>query len=203
MNMATEKKKINRDLCRTLTPEFRASYVHVFKPQAPKKGDKLKYSITMLFPKNSDLGVLKEVIKQAKIASFGDKKNWPENLQSPVNDGDDPKYKDNEGYKGHWVIKASSGEDQKPGVVDENVQEIIDQSKFYSGCYARAYVLAYCWEFMGKEGVSFILDHVQKMRDGKPFGGKKPVDQVFTPVNSGESDSFTDEESDSEEADFR
>jgi len=182
------KKKVNRDKCRVLTPKFRVSYPHVFKPQAPKPGDKLKYSITMLFPKNADLSGLKEAMKQAKIAAYGpNKSEWPSDLQSPVNDGDDPKYADNEGYKGHWVIKASSNEDQKPGVVDENVEEILDQSKFYAGCYARAHLLATTWEYMKKHGVMFILDHVQKLGDGKAFGGKKPADQVFTPVNTDES----------------
>lgn len=194
------KKKINRDKCRVLTPEFRVSYPHVFKAQAPKPGDKLKYSITMLFPKDSDLSGLKEAIKQAKIAAFGAKENWPDDLQSPVTDGDNPKHADKEGYKGHWVIKASSNEDQKPGVVDENVEPILEQSKFYPGCYARAYVLATNWEYMGKQGIMFILDHVQKMKDGKAFGGKKPADQVFSPINAGESEDF---EEDSEEADFR
>ncbi len=198
--MATPvKKKINRDKCRVLTPEFRVSYAHVWKPQAPKPGDKLKYSITMLFPKDSDLSGVKEAMKQAKIASYGSKENWPDDLQSPVSDGDSPKYADKEGYKGHWVVKASSNEDQKPGVADENTDPIIDQSKFYSGCYARAYILATTWEYMGKNGVMFILDGVQKMRDGKAFGGKKPLDQMFTPVNAGESEDFNDE---SEDADF-
>lgn len=193
--MATPvKKKINRELCRVLTPEFRVSYPHVFKPQSPKPNDKLKYSVTMLFPKDSDLSGVKEVIKQAKIASFGSKENWPEGLQSPVTDGDDPKHADKEGYKGHWVIKASSNEEQKPGVVDENVEPILDQAAFYPGCYARAYVLATTWEYMGKVGVMFILDHVQKLRDGKAFGGKKPADQVFTPVNTGKSKDFISED---------
>jgi hypothetical protein len=193
------KKKINRELCRVLTPEFRVSYPHVFKPQAPKPTDKLKYSVTMLFPKNADLSGIKEIIKQAKIASFGGKENWPDDLQSPVTDGDNPKHADKEGYKGHWVIKASSNEDQKPGVVNQNVEPILDKNDFYPGCYARAHVLATCWEYMGKQGVMFILDHVQKLRDGKPFGGKKPADQVFTPVNTGNDSEF----SETQEEDFK
>lgn len=204
MGTPVKKKKINRDLCRTVTPEFRVSYAHVFKAQSPKPTDKPKYSITMLFPKSTDLTSLKEVIKQAKLAEYGSKENWPEGLLSPVSDGDTHIDKATgeikEGYKGHWVIKATSNENQKPGVVDENVEPIVNQADFYSGCYARASVLAYAWEYMGKQGVGFILDHVQKIRDGKSFGGKKSADQVFTPVNSGESSSDFD---DSEDVDFR
>ena len=162
--MATPKNKpkANKDLSRVLTPEFRVSYPHVFKAQAIKPTDKPKFSVTMLFPKNADLSGLKEAMKQAKIAQFGGKENWPDDLESPVVDGDNPKHADKEGYKGHWVIKASTNEDQRPGVVDENVQPIVDQAKFYPGCYARAYIYAYVWEYMGKQGVGFILDHVQK-----------------------------------------
>lgn len=176
--------KSDKEKSRLLTPEFRVSYPHVFKANSIK-GSKPKFSVTMLFPKDSDLSPIKNAIREAKIAAYGpNKADWPE-VDSPVTDGDKPKYADKEGYKGHWAIKASTNEDQRPGVVDENVQPIVDPSKFYPGCYARAYVYAYCWEFAGKRGVGFILDHVQKLRDGKSFGGKKPADQVFTPVNAG------------------
>lgn len=200
--MATPKNKpkANKDLSRVLTPEFRVSYPHVFKAQAIKPTDKPKFSVTMLFPKTADLSSLKEAMRQAKIAQFGDKSNWPDDLESPVVDGDNPKHADKEGYKGHWVIKASTNEDQRPGVVDENVVPITDQAKFYPGCYARAYIYAYVWEYMGKQGVGFILDHVQKLRDGKSFGGKKPAEQVFSPVGTGGDDGFEEE---TEDMDFK
>lgn len=193
--MAVSKKKVNKDLARVLTPTFRVSYPHVFKPQRVKPTDKPKHSITMLFAKNSDLTAIKEAIKQAKIAKFGpDRADWPEELESPVNDGDAQKNADKEGYKGHWAIKATANEESKPGVVDADMNEIISPSEFYPGCYARAYIFAYVWEYMGKQGVGFILDHVQKVKDGKSFGGKKPVDQVFTPVSSGDDDIDEDTE---------
>jgi hypothetical protein len=188
-----KKKKVNRDLCRVLTPEFRVSYEHVWKAQALKPTDKPKYSVTMLFPKDTDLAGIKEVIRQAKIAEFGpDKEDWPEGLASPVSDGNKHVDKDTgeikPGYKDTWVIKATSNEDQKPAVFGEDGQEMIDSKKFYSGCYARAQVLCRVWEYMGKQGIHFILDGVQKTKDGDPFGGKKDLSKVFTPVNSGESD---------------
>ncbi len=197
--MATAKKapKIDKDLCRIITPEFRVSYPHVFKAQAVKPTDKPKFSITMLYPKDLKLvgqapdgspRTLQEVIKNAKLAEFGPKENWPEELESPVIDGDNPKFADKDGYKGHWVIKATTSEDQRPTVVGPSADEygklvqITDPAELYPGCYARAYIYAYVWEYMGRQGVGFILDHVQKLRDGKSFGGKKPVEQVFSPV---------------------
>jgi len=179
--MSAQAKSSIQDQQRILTPEFRVSYPHMFKPSSIK-GSAPKYSVTMLFPKNGDLKALQAAIKAAKVAQFGpNKEQWP-NIESPVTDGDNPKFADKDGYKGHWAIKAISSEDQKPGLVDQNVQPILEQSKFYPGCYGRAYVFARVWEFGGKYGVHFILDHVQKTRDGKSFGGKKPVEQVFTPI---------------------
>jgi len=212
--MATQKKA-DKDLCRMVTPMFRVSYPHLFKAQSPKEGDKKKFSVTMLFPKDSDLKgtapdgtprSLKEAIKNAKIAEFGsDKANWPDDLESPVTDGDDPKHKDKEGYKGHWVIKAASGEDQRPSVVDKDMVAIDSPNDLYPGCYARAYVYAYVWFYPNrqkplKKGVGFILDHVQKMKDGKPFGSKKSVDQVFAPVEDLETDV---DAGDDDESDFK
>lgn len=194
MSQAKKPTPQEKDLCRLITPEFRVSFPHVFKPQAPKPTDKPKYSITMLYPKTSDLtGLapdrvtkrsLKEVLSNAKNAEFGSKENWPSDLESPVIDGDLPKYADKEGYKGHWVIKATSNEDSKPGLVDSRMMPITVQSDFYPGCYARAFVYARVWEYMGKKGVQFIVDHIQKTRDGDSFGGKKAVDQVFAPIDA-------------------
>ncbi len=205
--MPTQEEK---EKCRIITPEFRVSYPHLFEPQAPK-GGKLKYSITMLYPKDKDIigvapGVgpdgkpvprsLKSIMKQAKVLEFGpDKNTWPK-LDSPISDGDDEKYIGKEGYKGHWVIKASTNENQRPSVVNRDMSPITDASIIYPGCYARAYIFAYVWPvYMNRQGVGFILDHVQKTRDGKSFSGKKPVEQVFAPVTDVvESDDEDDDE---------
>lgn len=205
MSKAFKATKVDKALCRIITPEFRVSYPHVFKAQAVKPTDKPKFSITMLFPKDSDLMGLsadgeprsmKDVIKNAKLAHFGPKENWPDRLESPVIDGDDPKFSDKDGYKGHWVIKATTGEDQRPSVVDAEMIPLTSPADLYPGCYARAYVYAYVWEYMGKSGVGFILDHVQKLRDGKSFGGKKPVEQVFSPVAARATTAETDDNDD-------
>ncbi len=205
---AAKASKADKDLCRLITPEFRVSYPHIFKPNQVKTTDKPKYSITMLFPKDSSLeGMspdgrprsLKDVIKNAKVVKFGPKENWPEGLESPVVDGDNPKFADKDGYKGHWVMKATTSEDQRPSVVDASMSPITDPAELYPGCYARAYIYAYVWEYMGKQGVGFILDHVQKLRDGKSFGGKKPVEQVFGSVAV---PAGSDMEDDDEDQDF-
>lgn len=197
--MAAKKvSKEDIEKARLVTEEFRVSYAHMFKAQG-MKGGAPKFSVTALVPKDSNLKPYQNAIRQAKINEFGpDKSTWPTDLESPVTDGDLPKYADKEGYKGHWVIKFSSNEDSKPGLVDENVKPIIDASRFYSGCYARAYVYARVWthEDTNRQGIHFILDHVQKLRDGKSFSGKKAVESVFAPVGTGEVAAEAGEESD-------
>lgn len=194
--MGKKEDSAAKDKCRTITPEFRVSYPHLWKPNA-MKGSAPKYSVTMLFKKTQDLVAIKAVIKNAKIAEFGDDKaNWPDDLESPVIDGDLPKYADKEGYKGCWVIKASSHEQARPTVVDANVDEIVNPADLYPGCYARAQVFARVWthDETNRQGIHFILDHVQKTKDGKSFSGKKAASEVFSPLTGGESESS--EESD-------
>lgn len=186
---------VNKDLekkCRIITQEFRVSYPHIFKPSS-FKGGKSMYSVTMLFKKSQNLNDIKEVIKLAKTVKYGpNQKNWPTNIESPVTDGDHPKHAGKEGYKGCWAIKASTGEEYKPGLVDENAEPILDQGLFYPGCYARAQVFCRVWEFAGKTGIHFILDNVQKLRDGKTFSSKKAATEVFSPMTSGMTDEDTD-----------
>lgn len=190
-----EKKKDDRDLQRVTTPVFRVSFPHVFKPSAMKGGEP-KYSVTMLFKKSQDLAGLKRAMKNAKIAEFGSKENWPERLDSPVSDGDE--FPDREGYAGHWIVKATTGADYKPTVVDEDVEEILNPGDFYPGCYAKAQIYARVWTFGKKQGVHFILDMVQKVKDGKPFGGKKAAKDVFAPIGRDEDDDDSSEDDDSD-----
>lgn len=201
--MATQEKSDQR----IITPEFRVSFPHVFKAQAmPGTNNAPKFSVTMLFDKNSNMDLIKKAIHAAKVEKFGaNKDKWPKTIKGPVQDGDGEAgitKKTGErmaGYENSWVVKASTNENQKPGVVDRDGQEIIRESDFYAGCYARAYIYAYVWEFpkgSGKYGVGFILDHLQKLRDGKAFGGKKPVGEVFGALAADDStEEFADEES--------
>lgn len=196
--MATKKfTKEQMEARRFITPEFRVSYPHVFVAQSPKPNDKKKFSITMLIPKDSDIKPYQNAMKQAKLNTYGPKENWPEDLETPVKDGDSKKFADKEGFAGHWVVKASSNEDQRPGIVGPDAKPIINQADFYPGCYARAQVYAYCYEYMGKQGVSFILDHVQKTKDGKSLSSKKSADQVFSPVAAAAGNFSEEDEGDS------
>lgn len=165
---------------KVITPEFRVSFPNVFEARAAFPGQKAKFSITMLFPKNSDFKGMKDLLKAAAIEEWGDK--IPANLKLPFRDGDVEKA-GIEGYAGMIFIAAASL--QRPGVVDAQKQPIIEPSEFYAGCYARASLNAFTWSNMGKHGVSFGLMNLQKLRDGEPFSGKVAAEDEFDAVSSG------------------
>ena len=160
-----------------MTPEFRVSFPAVFKPRVPQNDDGSpgtpKYGVTMLFAKDADLSKLKAAAQEAVKEKWGDKP--PKNLRSPFRDQGD---RELEGYvEGCVFINASSL--QKPGLVDRQRQDIIDETEFYAGCYARATVRAFAYEKKGNKGVAFGLNNVQKLRDGDPLGGRTRAQDDF------------------------
>lgn len=158
-----------------MTPEFRVSFPAVFKPKR-QKGDATsepKYGLTMLFPKGADLSKLKAAAQEVVKEKWGDKP--PKNLRSPFRDQGEKEY---EGYEEGAVFVSASSK-QKPGLVDRQRQDIIDETEFYPGCYARATVRAFAYDNNGNKGVAFGLNNVQKLRDGDPLGGRTRAQDDF------------------------
>jgi hypothetical protein len=73
---------------------------------------------------------------------------------------------------------------QKPGVVDEKVQPIVEEGEIYGGCYVRASLSVYAYDQSGNKGVSFGLRNIQKVGDGEAFGGRTRAEDDFTPVDA-------------------
>lgn len=167
---------------KVVTPEFRVSFPSVFEPRKKRYEDSGKevenYELSLLFAKDADLSKLKEAAKLAAQDEWGS--NLPKKLESPFKDAGDYEY---EGYEAGMVLIRTNTKN-KPGVVDQNLQPILDASEFYAGCYARASIVAVAYEHKNKDGavqkrgVKFYLNNVQKLRDGERFGGGagKPED---------------------------
>ena len=161
-----------------MTPEFRVSFPAVFKARSSKSDDDgdagtPKYGITMLFAKDADLSKLKAAAQAAAKEKWGDK--IPKNLRTPFRDQGD---KGLEGYvEGAVFINATSL--QKPGLVDRNREDIIDETEFYAGCYARATLRAFAYDKKGNKGVAFGLNNVQKLRDGESLSGRTRAQDDF------------------------
>lgn len=164
---------------RFFTPWFRAAFVSVFTPAKPmNQGDKSRYECTMLFdPEAVDLSVIKAAIYNCAKAKFGDKIkpsktfDLPKGFKSPLRDGDEKA--DYDGYEG--MIFAAARSNFAPQVIDADCVEIgsMDQPGFYSGCYARATIGMYAYDVNGNRGVSLNLNNLQKLADGKAFGGAR------------------------------
>ena len=161
-----------------MTPVFRVSFPHLFRPSDNKTEDgKAKYQLSMLFPPGTDLALLKKAARECAEQHFNGK--IPPRLKTPFLDAGTYEY---EGYEPGWtLIRVSTT--TKPGVVDQNVQPIIDEAEFYPGCWARATVTVYGWTFKGNNGVSFGLQNVQKIKDDDSFGGgRRKAEDDFAPV---------------------
>lgn len=166
-----------------VTPEFRASFANVFVAKAQKDDDgndgEAKFGITMLFPKDADLSGMKALAQAAVIEKWGtDPNKWPKPLRTPFRDQGEKEF---DGFVPGAVFCNATSK-QKPGVVDQNVHDIIDQTQFYSGCYARASIRAFTYDKRGNRGVAFGLSNVQKTRDGDPLGGRTRPQDDFEPV---------------------
>lgn len=194
----TTTKEITIEDKKCLTPKFRVSFPNVFEPKSFQNGP-LKYSITMLFDKDTDLKELKRAAHNAKIEAWGSNKDkWPKGLRSPFRDGDEKENLD--GYSGCIFVSASSK--QRPGVVDKNKEPITaEDESFYAGCYARATLIAFAYDTAGNKGVSFALQNLQKIADGEQFSGKRSAADDFDVVED-ESDKSENYEEDSDDEDF-
>lgn len=171
-------------MANVVTPKFRVSYPNVFKAKKNDLNGKDEFSLVALFPKGTDLSKLKAIAHAAVVEKFGaDQAKWPKNLRSPFRLQDE-REKDGvmpAGYeKGAYFMNLKSS--QRPGLVDQNVQDIIDQSTFYAGCFAVASVNAYAYQQKGNAGVSFGLGNIQKVSDGDPLGSRTRPQDDFAPI---------------------
>lgn len=155
---------------KVVTGKVRFSYANVFAPKASVEGGTPKYSVSIIIPKSDKETIAKlqkafEETKAASAAYFGGA--VPKNLKGGLRDGDAEK--EDEAYAGCYFINANSA--QKPGVVDQDLNPILDQSEFYSGCYGRASITFYPYNAQGSKGIACGLNNVQKLEDGEKLGG--------------------------------
>lgn len=169
------------------TGKVRLSYAHLFEPHAID-GNEPKYSVSVIIPKTDKetLQAIKEAVNEAKEQGKG---KWggkvPSNIKTPLRDGDIDREGD-EAYAGCYFLNANSK--NKPGIVDINVQPILDATEVYSGCYARLTLNFYAYNANGNKGIAAGLGNVQKLADGEPLGGFTRAEDDFDAIESAEDD---------------
>jgi hypothetical protein len=170
---------------KVVTGKVRLSYVHLFEPWASDADEEKKFSTMILVPKTDKRTVkalrdAEKVALEAGKSVFGGK--IPAGAASIIHDCDEED--DLEEYperEGHYRLSVSSK--TRPGIVDQNVSDILDSTEVYSGCYARVSINAFAYNVKGKKGVSFGLNHVQKVADGEFLGGRSRAEDDFEPVD--------------------
>lgn len=194
VKVVTEKQLVN-----VKTTKFRVSYPHIFEPTEARGDFASKYEVTMLFPKSTDMKWLKDAINAA--AKMGFPKGLPKNFRNPIKDGDnmtdaDGNEKVDENYKGMWYVKASTNTKKKPQVVDRSLNEIIDESEFYPGCWARASVTIKYYSTKGNNGVGVYLSNIQKLEDDDSFATKRDASNDFEALEDSSQEASSYEEND-------
>jgi hypothetical protein len=177
-------------MSKVITGKVRLSYAHIFKPQAGIGGGEEKYSLSAIIPK-SDIATIEKIEKAIEAATkegigrFGSKFGKAANFRNPLRDGDIDKA-DDAAYQDSYFLNVKSK--TKPGVVDKDLEEIIDPSEVYSGCYGRVSVVGFPYSVNGSTGISFALQNVQKLADGEPLGGKSRAADDFSAFASDDED---------------
>lgn len=177
---------------KVITGKVRFSYAAVFEPKAMEGQEKKKYSVSLIISKkdkktiaavNAAINAAKEAGKSSKFAGK------MTGLKMPLRDGDVDR-DDDPNYANSYFITASS--DMKPGIVDADLNPILDKEEFYSGCYGRASVNFYPFNAAGNKGVACGLNNLQKLDDGERLSGGASAEDDFGELSGGSDDEDDD-----------
>jgi len=186
------------DYTTVVTSEARFSFGKLFEPVKTQGGYE-RYELTLLFPHPDDLSgdelkayedsmqKLQDLAKNAAQLEWGDKipqHRSPFIDQERFVDPSRPQYK-----AGAVMLRLNTT--KRPGVVDHNLDPIEDPSLVYDGAHGKAAVFAKAYDFkddngMRSRGVKFVLQSVQKTRDGDKIGGgtgKHSAADHFAPLD--------------------
>ena len=169
-------------MTKVITGKCLLSYVFVNKPKAAVAGGEEKYSLSAIIPKNdkATLGKIEAAIEKATkegVSRFGSKFGKAPSFRIPLRGGDVDK-PDDEAYKDSYFLNVNSK--TKPGLVDKDVNPILDPTEVYSGCYGRVSITGFPYSVNGSTGISFSLNNVQKLEDGESLGGKPRAEDDFS-----------------------
>ena len=84
---------------------------------------------------------------------------------------------DDEAYRDSYFVNANSI--TAPGIVDADLQPILDHSEVYSGVYGRGSMNFYAYNTGSAKGIACGLNNLQKLKDGEPLGGKRRAEDDF------------------------
>lgn len=165
---------------KVITRKVRLNYANLFTPRAVEEGEEPRYSASILIEKSDIITInkIKEAIEKSKENG---KILWnhtiPDNLKLPIKDGDIEKA--DKHYLNNYFINTSAK--YKPGIVDINLNEIINPKEIYSGCYVRCAISFYPYRQDGNYGIGCSIENIQKLADGEILGRSSAIDDFSTP----------------------
>jgi len=173
--------KASRVGTKVITGKVRLSYEHLFEASA-MAGNDPKFSVCVLISKDDTetISCVREAIGEAEqngLAKLGGK--IAKNIKIPLRDGDID-HEGDEAYENCYFLNASSK--NRPGVVDANVQPIMDAEEVYSGCYARVSINFYAFAMNANKGIAAGLNNVQKLEEGEKLSGGASASADFGAV---------------------
>ena len=160
----------------------RISFANIWEAKSINGSDP-KYSVSCVIPKSDKktLAKIEAAVEAAKAEAKG--KKWggkiPPNLKLPLRDGDIER-PDDENYANCMFLNANSSD--KPGIVDRQVNPILDPMQVYSGCYCNVSLSLYGFNSNGNRGVACGLGNIQWLKDGERLSGKADAASDFDAV---------------------
>lgn len=164
-------------------PETRWSYANVWEAKSINGGTP-KFSVSLIIPKSDTrtLNKIKAAIEaaykegEAKLKGNGRSVPALSAIKTPLRDGDLER-PDDEAYADSYFVNANSA--TAPGIVDTNLDPILERSEVYSGVYGRASINFYAFNSNGNKGIACGLNNLQKIKDGESLGGKSRAEDDF------------------------
>lgn len=171
--------------------DTRWSYCNVWEPKSINGGTP-KYSVSLIIPKSDKETVRKikaavqEAYDEGQAKLRGNGKSVPPlaSLKTPLRDGDTER-PDDPAYADAYFINANAS--TAPGIVDADLNPVVDRSEVYSGVYGRASITFYAFNSNGNRGIACGLNNLQKIRDGEPLAGRTSAESDFS-EDEGEED---------------
>lgn len=172
-----------------ISPEGVLMFEHLFRPRTDQKtrDGRPKFTATLCikpkFQKSAQFKAMKAAVDECIAEKWGDQR--PKKLKVPFLTAEDLDKVPQGIEDGDIFIRVTAV--NKPKLVDQHVQEILDESELYAGCRVRMSIQAYTWtDDKGGKGVSFGLNNVQKIGDGDHLSGGSRAEDDFDEVDAEE-----------------
>tara|TARA_R100001510_G_scaffold51698_1_gene51721 strand:- start:2065 stop:2613 length:549 start_codon:yes stop_codon:yes gene_type:complete len=143
----------------------------VFVPKKNKFDGTSRYELIAVFEKSSP--DVQKLLAAVKAAAEGENidlkranpiKNCKADDERREREGLAPRF-ENLDNAGEYVFIQPWSKTTKPGVVDANINDVIDPNALKDGYHVKLNVNAFAWNKSGRSGISFGLNHVMIVRE--------------------------------------